>query len=116
MKAMKNEKTKHNIHVKAGDKVILLSGKDKGKSGLVKKVIPSAGKVIVEGLNQVTKAMKPNPMAGIQGGLTKVDAPVDSSVVMVCCPSCEKPTRIKHEVVEGKKVRVCKKCGEKLDV
>ena len=64
----------------------------------------------------VTKAQKPNAMAGIQGGLIKVEAALDVSNVMVVCPSCEKPTRIKHEIKDGKKVRVCKKCGEQLDV
>ena len=54
-------------------------------------------------------------MAGIQGGLIKLEAPLDSSKVMVVCPACEKPTRIKHSIVDGKKVRVCKKCGEQLD-
>ena len=63
----------------------------------------------------VTKAQKPQPMAGIQGGLIKMEAPLESSNVMVVCPACEKPTRIKHDVVDGKKVRVCKKCGEQLD-
>ena len=59
---------------------------------------------------------KANPAYGIQGGLIKKEAPIDSSNVMIVCPSCEKPTRIKHAVVDGKKVRVCKKCGEQLDV
>ena len=112
---MKKEVNK-NIHVKAGDRVIVLAGKDKGKIGNIKKLIVKNSKVVVEGVNLMTKAQKPNPMAGIQGGLVKIEAPLDSSNVMVVCPSCEKPTRIKHEIVEGKKVRVCKKCGEKLDV
>ena len=107
---------KKSLHVKTGDRVIVTAGKDKGKTGNVKKAIPSEGKVLVEGLNMVTKAQKPNPMAGIQGGLVKLEAPVDSSNVMVVCPACEKPTKIKHEVKDGKKVRVCKKCGEQLDV
>ena len=64
----------------------------------------------------VTKAQKANPMLGIQGGLNKIEAPLDSSNVMVVCPSCEKPTKVGHEVKDGKKVRVCKKCGETLDV
>lgn len=105
-----------NLHVKNGDRVIVTAGKDKGKIGNVKKVVPSESKVYVEGANMVTKAQKPNAMAGIQGGLIKIEAPLDSSNVMVVCPSCEKPTRIKHVVIEGKKVRVCKKCGEQLDV
>ena len=55
-------------------------------------------------------------MAGIQGGLVKKEAFMDSSKVMVYCPSCEKATRVKHDVKDGKKIRVCKKCGESLDV
>lgn len=110
------DKNKKSLHVKNGDRVIVTSGKDKGKTGNIKKVNPSEGKVVVEGANMVTKAQKPQPMAGIQGGLIKLEAPMDASKVMVVCPACEKPTRIKHEVVDGKKVRVCKKCGEQLDV
>ena len=104
------------LHVKNGDRVIVTAGKDKGKIGNIKKVVPSESKVYVEGVNMVTKAQKPNAMAGIQGGLIKMEAALDVSNVMVVCPSCEKPTRIKHEVKDGKKVRVCKKCGEQLDV
>lgn len=107
---------KKSLNVKTGDRVIIIAGKDKGKIGNVKKVNPSEDKVLVEGANMITKAQKPNPMAGIQGGLVKLEAPLDSSNVMIVCPSCEKPTRIKHDVVEGKKIRVCKKCGEQLDV
>ena len=106
---------KKSLHVKSGDRVIVIAGKDKGKIGNVKKAVPSEGKVYVEGANMVTKAQKPQPMAGIQGGLIKVEAALDSSKVMVVCPACEKPTRIKHEVVDGKKVRVFKKCGEQID-
>lgn len=72
------------------------------------KADPSKSQVTVEGANMVTKAQKPQPMAGIQGGLIKLEAPLDASKVMVVCPACEKPTRIKHDVVDGKKVRVCK--------
>ena len=107
---------KKSLHVKTGDRVIVTAGKDKGKTGNVKKSIPSESKVIVEGVNMVTKAQKANPMLGIQGGLNKIEAPLDSSNVMVVCPSCEKPTKVGHEIKDGKKVRVCKKCGEKLDV
>lgn len=112
---MKKE-TKKSLNVKTGDRVIVTAGKDKGKIGNVKKTNPSESQVVVEGANLVTKAQKANPMAGIQGGLIKLEAPLDASNVMIVCPSCEKPTRIKHDVVEGKKIRVCKKCGEQLDV
>ena len=107
---------KKSLHVKTGDRVIVTAGKDKGKIGNVKKTNPTDSTVVVEGANMVTKAQKPQPMAGIQGGLIKLEAPLDSSNVMVVCPACEKPTRIKHAVVDGKKVRVCKKCGEQLDM
>ncbi len=104
---------KHNIHVKSGDKVVVTSGKDKGKVSSVKEVITSENKVVVEGVNVVTKAQK--AQGGNQGGLIKVEAAMDSSKVMLYCPSCEKATRIKYDVVDNKKVRICKKCGEKLD-
>ena len=107
--------TKKDLHVKNGDRVVILAGKDKGKIGNIRKVDRSEGKVIVEGLNMVTKAQKPQPAAGIQGGLIKIEAPVDSSNVMIICPACEKATRPATKVIDGKKVRVCKKCGEKID-
>ena len=107
---------KKSLHVKSGDRVIITAGKDKGKTGNIKKAMPSEGQVIVEGANMITKAPKANPAYGIQGGLIKKEAPIDSSNVMIVCPSCEKPTRIAHKVIECKKVRVCKKCGEQLDV
>lgn len=113
---MAKDNNKKNLHVKTGDRVIITAGKDKGKIGNVKKTNPSEAKVVVEGANLVTKAQKPNPMAGVQGGLIKIEAALDSSNVMIVCPSCEKPTRIKHDTVDGKKIRVCKKCGEQLDV
>ena len=107
---------KKQLQVKTGDRVMVIAGKDKGKVGNVKQTIPSESKVIVEGANMITKAQKPNPMAGVQGGLVKMEAPLDSSNIMVVCPSCEKVTRVKHEIKDDKKVRICKKCGEKLDV
>lgn len=110
------KQSKKSLNVKTGDRVMVIAGKDKGKTGNVKKAIPSEAKVVVEGANMVTKAQKPNPMAGIQGGLVKLEAALDASNVMIVCPSCEKPTRIKHDTLKGKKIRVCKKCGEQLDV
>lgn len=105
-----------NVHIRTGDKVIVTSGKDKGKIGNVKEIIPAGAKVIVEGLNMITKAVKPNPAAGNQGGLVKMEAPMSTSKVMLYCPNCEKPTRIKKEIVKDKKTRVCKKCAEHLDI
>lgn len=84
---------KKNLHVKNGDRVVIIAGKDKGKIGNIKKVDRADGRVTVEGANMVTKAQKPQPAAGIQGGLIKMEAPLDSSNVMIVCPACEKATR-----------------------
>ncbi len=113
-KQVKNNNNK--LHVKTGDRVVVIVGKDKGKIANVTKALPQDNKLIVEGVNIITKAQKPNPMAGIQGGLVKYEAPLYSSKVMLYCTKCEKATRIKVETVDGKKVRVCKKCGEQLDI
>ena len=113
---------KKSVHVKTGDRVVVITGsveekkKCKGTIGNVKKVLPAEGKVIVEGANMITKATKANPAYGIQGGLIQKEAPIDASNVMIICPSCEKTTRVAHKVIDGKKFRVCKKCGEKLDL
>ncbi|MEI7474887.1 MAG: 50S ribosomal protein L24 [bacterium] len=115
MAKQKQTSDKVKLHVKSGDRVIVVSGKDKGKIGSVKKALPAKGKVIVEGVNIVTKAVKANPATGVQGGLIKREAAMNSSKVMLYCPKCEKPTRIRHQMLEDKKVRVCKKCGEQLD-
>jgi len=113
----KDTKRTFTLHVKTGDRVIVLSGKDKGKISSIKKAIPQKGKVIVEGVNIITKAMKPNPMKNIQGGLVKYEAPIFSSKVMLYCQKCQKPTRIRYEVLENdQKTRVCKKCGEQIDM
>ena len=87
------DKNKKSLRVKNGDRVVVIAGKDKGKIGNIKKVMPSDNKVVVEGANMVTKAQKPQPMAGIQGGLIKLEAPLDASKVMIVCPACEKPTK-----------------------
>ena len=113
MRSKKKPVEKHPLHVKSGDKVVVISGKDKGKISSVKKVITSENKVVIEGANIVTKAQKAT--GGNQGGLVKVEAPMDSSKVMLYCAACEKATRIKYDVIDNKKVRICKKCGEKID-
>lgn len=101
----------NKLHVKTGDTVRILSGKDKGKEGKILEVSPSEKKVIVEGLNLVTKHVKPRAM-GQQGAIVKAEAPLYACKVMVVCPECGKPTRVGHQVVDGKKMRSCKKCGK----
>ena len=100
------------VHVKRGDTVVILSGKDQGKKGEILKVIPKTNRVIVKGVNMITKHVKPN-MANRQGGMVHQEAPVHASNVMLYCTRCNKSTRIAHKVLEdGSKVRVCKHCNE----
>ena len=102
------------VHVKTGDTVVVLSGKDKGKQGKVLQVSPKEGKVIVEGLNVVTKHVKPRRQ-GEQGGIVEAEAAMYASKVQLVCPKCSKPTRIAHKILEdGSKVRVCKSCEEEI--
>ncbi|MFH0703084.1 MAG: 50S ribosomal protein L24 [bacterium] len=110
-------KQKHKLHVKTGDRVIVITGKDVGKIGNIKSALPQKNKVIIEGVNIITKAVKSNPKANVRGGLIKLEAPIYASKVMLYCQKCEKPTRIRHQILENnKKIRVCKKCGEQLDI
>ncbi len=103
------------VHVKKGDNVSVLSGKDKGKKGEVLTVIPSDGKVIVKGVNIVTKHKKPRNAAD-QGGIVHQEAAVPACKVMLVCPKCGKASRTGTKVLEdGEKVRFCKKCGEVID-
>ena len=104
----------NKINVKKGDTVIVLSGKDKGKKGKVLAVSPAEQKVIVEGINMVTKHVKPRRM-GEPGGIVKAEGAMYASKVQLVCPRCGKPTRIGHKILaDGSKVRMCKneKCGE----
>jgi large subunit ribosomal protein L24 len=104
------------IHVKKGDVVYVLSGKDKGKKGKVLSVMPSDGKVIVEGVNMATKHKKPKSNYQ-QGGIIHQEAPINSAKVMIVCERCNKPTKIGKEFLQnGDKIRVCKKCNETIDV
>ena len=99
------------MNVKKGDKVQVLSGKDKGAQGEVIKAMPRENKVVVEGVAMVKKHVKADAQ-GQGGGIVEKEAAIDASNVMLICPSCGKPTRVGHaKNDEGKKVRVCKKCG-----
>ena len=100
--------------IKTGDNVLVITGKDKGKSGKVTKVYAEEGKVLVEGVNIVSKHQKPRSQED-KGGIIKKNAPIDASNVQVVCPVCGKATRVAHTQIDGKKVRVCKKCKASLD-
>ena len=105
----------NSMNVKKGDTVRVLSGKDKGKEGVILRALPTKQRVVVEKVNMVKKAMRPtqqNP----QGGIMSIEAAIHVSNVMVVCPECKQPTRTGKRVNEaGKKVRVCKKCGKDID-
>lgn len=100
--------------IKKGDEVVILSGKDKGKTGNVTQVIPKEGKVIVSGVNMIARHRKPtqqNP----QGGIDRYEAPMALSKVAVADPKDGKATRVRIEEKDGKKVRVAVKSGEVID-
>ena len=103
-----------NMSIRKDDTVIVLSGKDKGKKGKVLTVMPKDGKVIVEKVNVISRHQKPRKQ-GEEGGIIKREAPIYACKVMRVCPKCDKPTRPAHKLLaDGKKVRVCKKCGAEI--
>ncbi len=101
------------LHIKKKDKVMVLKGKDKGKSGEVLKIIPKKNQVIVSKINFIkknTRASQTQP-----GGITEKEAPLAIANVMLICTKCNKSTRVKMDkLADGQKVRICKKCGEIL--
>jgi large subunit ribosomal protein L24 len=100
--------------VKKGDTVLVIAGKDKGKTGKVVEVFPDDNKVLVDGLNIVTKHQKARKQDE-KSAIVKKSAPMEASNVMVVCPVCGKATRVAHKDINGKKARVCKKCSASLD-
>ena len=110
------------MKIKKGDKVKILAGKDKGKTGKVLQVFPSKNRVSIEGLNLLIKHMRPRKQ-GEKGQRIEFPAPLDLSNVILVCKACDKPTRVgykyievmKNEVKQKQKVRVCKKCKQVID-
>ncbi|HLL59468.1 MAG TPA: 50S ribosomal protein L24 [Lautropia sp.] len=100
--------------IKKGDRVVILSGKDKGKHGEVVKSMPKEGKVVVAGVNIAVRHRKPS-QANPQGGLERAEAPLHVSKVAVEDPKTGKPTRVRFEERDGKKVRVAAKSGELIN-
>jgi large subunit ribosomal protein L24 len=103
------------MRLRKGDRVYIISGKDKGKEGNILRRNVSKDTIVVENVNMVTKSTRPtqkNP----RGGLVKMEAAVNAAKAMLVCPSCGKPTRVGRAYLDsGKKVRLCKKCGEIVD-
>lgn len=103
-----------NMKIKKGDTVVILTGKENGKTGEVLECFPKENKVTVKNLNMIVKHKKPRS-AQDKGGIVKLEGKIEVSNVMVICPSCNKATRVSMEMTSDKKVRKCKKCGAVLD-
>jgi large subunit ribosomal protein L24 len=103
------------VHVKTGDTVMIINGKDRGKKGKVMQVAPKEGKLIVEGCNIVSKHVKPRKM-GEAGGIIKAESAMYACKVQLVCPKCDEATRVGC-IMDDKngKMRVCKKCGAKFE-
>ena len=99
-----------SMSIKKGDNVKVLSGKDRGKQGVVLRALPAEGKVVVEGVAVAKKAVKPNQQ-NQQGGIVPTEMPVDVSNVQLVCPKCGQATRVGHKKDGKNKLRVCKNCG-----
>jgi large subunit ribosomal protein L24 len=101
------------LKIKKGDRVLVLSGKDKGKEGVVQKALPAEGKVVVEGVN-TAKRHKAARSATEAGGIIDIDKPIPVSNVAVISPKDGKPTRVGFQFKDGKKIRVCKRTGVEI--
>jgi large subunit ribosomal protein L24 len=102
------------LKIKKGDKVVVLSGKDKGKTGEVTRSIPKDGKVVVSGVNIATRHKKPS-QTDPQGGLERIEAPMHVSKVAIADPKTGKASRVRFETRDGKKVRIAVKSGELIN-
>jgi len=104
------------LDIRKGDNVEVISGKDKGKRGVVERILPEQQRVAVRGVNLLKRHTKSGVKGNIQGGIVDFDGPVAYSNVMLVCNRCDKTTRIAHSVNDvGRRVIVCKKCGETFD-
>ena len=100
----------NKMSIKKDDQVVVITGKDKGQRGKVIAVMPKDGKVVVEGINMVSRHTRPRKQ-GEEGGIIRREIPMYASKVQLVCPKCDKGTRVGHKIEDGKKVRICKKCG-----
>lgn len=102
------------MKIKKNDKVLIISGKDKGRKGKVIEAFPQKNSVVVEGMNMSKKHIRPKK-SGEKGQIVQLPSPIDSSNLKIICKNCGKPARVGYKVSPGKrKVRVCKKCGKEL--
>jgi large subunit ribosomal protein L24 len=107
--------TQKNYHIRKNDSVMVIAGKEKGKTGKVLRVIPKKDRAIVEKLNMVKRHMKPGAQSR-QGGILEREAPIHISNLMLLCSKCTDPTKVGYRILDdNRKVRVCKKCDEIID-
>ncbi len=103
------------LKIKKSDKVIVISGKEKGKQGRILSIIPKKNRVIIERVNMIKRHMKPSRQYS-QGGIIEKEGTLHISKIMLVCPRCQKPSRISNHILDdGRKVRLCKRCKEVID-
>ena len=103
----------NTLHIKTGDTAVVLSGKEKGKQGKVLSVNPKKGMVVIEGVNMITCHTKPRRQ-GETGGIVKRETPIRACKVALYCDKCGKGVRVGYKVEDGKKTRICRKCGAEI--
>ena len=102
--------------IRKNDNVLVTTGKDRGKKGRVIRVLPEKNRLIVEGVNLIKRHTRPNPAKNIKGGVVSREASLHASNVQLVCPECGAHTRVGHKVLDdGRKVRICRKCGGVVD-
>jgi large subunit ribosomal protein L24 len=102
--------------IRRNDTVIVTAGKDRGKRGRVLKVLPAKNRLVIEGVNFISRHTRPNPGKNIKGGIMKREAPLHASNVQIICPECSARTRIGRRTLgDGRKVRICRKCEGVVD-
>jgi large subunit ribosomal protein L24 len=104
------------LHVKKNDQVRVIAGKDRGRTGRVLRVFPGKSRAVVENVNTIRRHTRPNPQRNIQGGIVEREAPIHLSNLQVVCPECGRPSRVGYQnLADGRKARVCKRCGGTVD-
>jgi large subunit ribosomal protein L24 len=104
-----------SVDIRRNDQVQVITGRDKGKTGRVLRVMPDEGKILVEHVMMVKKNVRPNPQKNIKGGIAEQESAISISNVMLRCNSCNRPVRVGHEHRGDRNVRVCKSCGNPLE-
>jgi large subunit ribosomal protein L24 len=100
------------LKFKTGDKVTIITGKDKGRTGIIEKIFPQSFKAVVPGLNEYKKHIKPSQ--GQKGGIVSISRPIGFSKIKLICPNCSKETKVGFRLVGMEKVRMCKKCKKEI--